>query len=426
MKILVLGINYWPEQTGIAPFTTGRSEYLAACGHEVIVCTSLPYYPEWRIAPGYKGRFHMREERNGVTILRSRIYVPHRVNSLRRVVHESSFIVTSSLSALNQRRPDAVLVVSPPLGLALPAVILSRRWSIPYVFHAADLQPDTAVDLGMLPGGPLVRGLYALEQLAYRNAALVSTLTEPMRQRIISKGIPPDKVKLFSDWAAPELFRIAPEDKGAGFRRAQGLDHSLLVVHSGNMGLKQGLDVVLGAAELSRSDAGIDYLLVGDGAAQTSLKDRARARSLSNVHFMPLKPHSEFMDLLAATDVALITQQRVVADIVFPSKTLTLMAAGRPVVASVNAESEVARVVRAAGAGVVVEPENPFALSDAVKTLRSNSGERHTMGLCAREYARTRWDRSRILAETAAQLEALVRPIKSEAEVAKRNVELAG
>jgi colanic acid biosynthesis glycosyl transferase WcaI len=407
VRILVLGINYWPEQTGIAPFTTGRCEYLAACGHEVIVCTTLPYYPEWRIAPVYKRRFLVHEERNGVTILRSRIYVPQRVNSPRRVLHESSFVAASILRALVQRRPDAMLVVSPPLGLALSAVILSRRWGIPYVFHVPDLQPDAAVDLGMLAMGPFVRGLYALERLAYRNAALISTLTEPMRQRIISKGIPADKVKLFSDWAAPEFFRIALEDQGAGFRRVQGLDDSFLVLHSGNMGLKQGLEVVLDAAELSRGDAGIDYLLVGDGAAHAFLEKRAAARALSNVHFMPLQPRAEFMGLLAATDVSLITQQRVVANTVFPSKTLTLMAAGRPVIASVNTESEVARVVRNARAGLVVEPENPSALFDAVKKLRNDAHERHAMSIRAREYAQAHWDRNRILAQTTAQLEAL-------------------
>jgi colanic acid biosynthesis glycosyl transferase WcaI len=418
VRILVLGINYWPEKTGIAPFTTGRCEYLAACGHEVIVCTTTPYYPEWRISTSYKRRFLVHEERNGVTILRSRIYVPKRVNSLRRVLHEISFVATSLLRALVQRRPDAMLIISPPLGLALSAVLLSRRWGVPYVFHVPDLQPDAAVDLGMLGVGPLVRGLYALERLAYRNAALISTLTEPMRQRIISKRIPADKVKLFSDWAAPEFFQIALEDRGAGFRVAQGLDGTFMVLHAGNMGLKQGLNVVLDAAELSRGDTGVAYLLVGDGAAQKSLKTRAAARALSNVRFMPLQPHAEFMDMLAATDVSLITQQRVVANIVFPSKTVTIMAAGRPAIASVNAESEVARVVRDAGAGLVVEPENPCALLDAIQTLRHKPQERQAMGVRAREYAQARWDRNRILAETTAQLVALVKPsMKSEREL---------
>jgi colanic acid biosynthesis glycosyl transferase WcaI len=419
VRILVLGINYWPEQTGIAPFTTGRCEYLAACGHEVVVCTTLPYYPQWRIAPSYKRCFLVHEECKGVTILRSRIYVPKRVNTLRRVLHEISFVAASLLRALAQRKPDVMLIISPPLGLGLAAFILSRRWGIPYVFHVPDLQPDAAIDLGMLPKGPVTHGLYRLERLAYRNAALISTLTEPMRQRIVSKRIAPDKVKLFSDWAAPEFFEITLGDRGAAFREAHGLEDRFLVVHCGNMGLKQGLDVVLGAAELSRADAGVVYLLVGDGAAQMYLKERAAARVLSNVRFMPLQPRTEFMDLLAATDICLISQQRVVANIVFPSKTLTFMAAGRAVIASVNAESEAARVVQDARAGLVVEPENPCALLDAIKMLRDRAQERCAMGARAREYARTRWDRDRILRQTVAELEALASPsLKSKQELA--------
>jgi colanic acid biosynthesis glycosyl transferase WcaI len=408
VRILVLGINYWPEQAGIAPFTTGRCEYLAARGHEVVVCTALPYYPEWNVAQGYERRLVAREERNGVTILRCRIYVPKRATSLRRVLHEGSFVAMSLARALVQKRPDAMLVVSPPLGLGLSAIILSRLWNIPYVFHVPDLQPDAAVDLAMLSRGPLVSGLYTLERFAYNNAALISTLTEPMRQRIISKGIQPHKVKVFSDWPAPELFRIALDDNGAGFRRQHGLKERFLLLHCGNMGHKQGLDVVLDAAQLSRSDPQIIYLLVGSGAAAASLKEGASRRALPNVRFLPLQTQADYLDLLAATNVALITQRRVVADIVFPSKTLTLMAAGRPLIASVNAESEIANVVRVARAGLVVTPEDPLALFQGVEMLRNRPIERQTMALHAREYGRTRWDRSRILSETATQLEALV------------------
>jgi len=300
-----------------------------------------------------------------------------------------------------------MMVVSPPLGLALPAVVLSRLWRIPYVFHVADLQPDAAVDLGMLMQGRLTQFLYAIEKLAYRNAALISTLTEGMRRRIIAKGIAANNVKLFSDWAAPEFFGIPLADAGVSFRTDHGLDSHFLVLHAGNMGVKQGLDVVLGAAELSRGDTELIYLLVGDGAARPALEAYAAAAALPNVRFMPLQPHPKFIDLLAAVDVCLITQQRSVADVVFPSKTLTLMAAARPLIASVNSRSEVARVVTEAGAGVVVEPENPQALGRAVEQLRNEPEERRAMGRRAREYSRTKWEREQILAETAAGLAAV-------------------
>ncbi len=154
MHILVNGINYWPEQTGIAVFTTGRCEYLASRGHQVTVCTSFPYYPEWRTLDGYRGRPLMKERRNGVDIYRTWMYVPRQVTSLRRILHEGSFIAASFLAAMSRSRPNIVVAVSPPLGLAASAVVLSQRWRVPYVFHVADLQPDAAVDLGMLRSRP--------------------------------------------------------------------------------------------------------------------------------------------------------------------------------------------------------------------------------------------------------------------------------
>ena len=142
MRILVLGINYWPEETGIAVFNTGRCEYLAAQGHQVTMCTGFPYYPQWRVPEEYRRKLFAREGRHGVTILRSYLYVPRRVTSVRRVLHEASFIASSCLRALGERKPDLLFVVSPPLGLAVTAVLLSRLWKIPYIFHVADLQPD--------------------------------------------------------------------------------------------------------------------------------------------------------------------------------------------------------------------------------------------------------------------------------------------
>ena len=265
-----------------------------------------------------------------------------------------------------------------------------------------DLQPDAAVDLGMIRAGRLVRLLYRVERLAYQHAALVSTLTPAMRSRIVAKGIPAEKVALFSDWADPTLFDLPLAGAPRDVRQALGLDGRLLVVHAGNMGVKQGLEVVLGAA--AGADPDVTWVLVGDGAVRPALEREAAARGLRSVRFLPLQPEARFQELLATTDIALVTQQRTVADIVFPSKVLTLLAAGRPTVASVGASSEVARVVREAGAGLVVPPEDPAALRDAVLRLRDDPDARARMGAAGRAYARTHWDRARILPAMEARL----------------------
>ncbi len=418
MRLLSLGLYYYPEQTAVAPFATGRAEYLAAAGHDVTVCTAMPFYPQWRIDPAYRGRLYSTEKRNGVKILRSLLYVPNPVTSAKRIIHEASFLVSTLVRLLGRQRPELIFVTSPPLTLGLAGVILSRLWQVPFVFHVADLQPDSAVDLGMLRPGRIVKALYGLERFIYRKAALVSTLTTAMQRKIVSKGISSDKVTLFSDWSEPALFDVPLAGGGNEFRRAYDIGDRFLVVHSGNMGVKQGLEVVLAAAEQTRSRSEILYLLVGDGAVREHLQALARFSDLQNLRFLPLLPVDVFRDMLGAVDVSLITQQQSVADIVFPSKVLTLLSSGRPVVASISSNSQVAHVLTESGAGLIVEAENPHALAESVTQLQPDEGRRHTMGKRGRIYARQHWDRQTQLEH----LEATFRNLVNDASAAGLSV----
>jgi putative colanic acid biosynthesis glycosyltransferase WcaI len=396
MRILHLGMHYWPDETGIAPFNAIRCEFLAAQGHEVTVVTGFPFYPQWRVPRECRGRARVREEHNGVKLIRSWLYVPRRVSSFKRVVHEASFSLSALASGISQSRPDVIFVVSPPLALAISAWIFSWRWRTPYTLHVEDLQPDAAVDLGMLRSRRLTNALYALERMAYRNAAAISTINEAMANRICSKGVAREKVAVVPHGVELALFDVATAS-GARLRHAHRLEGKFLVVHAGNMGVKQGLELILDAAAMSRDIPEISYLLVGDGVKRSMLERRAAAANLRNVRFMDLLPRAEFRELLAAADLSLVTQQRCVTDIVFPSKVETLMAAGRPILASLNSESAVAAVLRNSGAGEVVEPENPRALLDGILGLQRDRSRRVAMGVRGREYARIHWDRDRSL-----------------------------
>ena len=393
MRILILSINYWPEVTGIGAFTTYRAEYLAATGHEVEVCTTFPYYPDWKVPPEYSGKLGRKEKRNGVSIVRSYAYVPNPVTPLKRILFEASFIIGVTLRALMRKRPDVLLVVSPPLGLATTAILLSRLWSVPYVFDVEDLQPDSASDLGMLPKWA-VKLLYKVENAAYRHARLVTTLTQSMRQKIVDKGFSEDQVELFEPRMDDSLIDLPPEE-GNAFRRRYDLGDKFLATYSGNMGVKQGLDVILDAATLGRADDSMLFLCVGNGADCERVKRRAAELDLPNVRFLPLLDEKDFRGLLAASNVCLVTQQHSVSEIAFPSKIVTYLAAGRPIVASVNPACEVARITRESGAGRVVEAENPQALLEAIQGLR-NADLRKT-GENARAYACMRWSAERVL-----------------------------
>jgi colanic acid biosynthesis glycosyl transferase WcaI len=331
--------------------------------------------------------------------------VPEEVTTWTRMLHEASFLASSLLRAVGNSRPEFIIAVSPPLGLALTAAFLSRLWRVPYVFDVEDLQPDAALELGMMSDGALIRFLYRVERLGYERAALVSTLTEGMRHRITEKGIDPAKVVLFPPRADSSLFDVRSRCDTGDFRHRYKLQGKRIVSHSGNMGVKQGLEVILEAAERTRSrHPEIQYLFVGDGAMRARLEERARARELSNVLFLPLLERNEFHRMLAATDIALVTQQRVVSNIVFPSKTVTLLCAGCPVIASVNAESEVARAVLDSGGGEVVEPENGEALTKAIERLSQSPETLARMSAQAQQYALKHWDEQRTLPRMEEQL----------------------
>jgi colanic acid biosynthesis glycosyl transferase WcaI len=271
---------------------------------------------------------------------------------------------------------------------------LARWWRVPFIFDVEDLQPDAAIELGMMQKGRISDVLYAVEWDSYRRAALISTLTEGMRQRIADKGIDAGKIVLFPPRADASLYGLRQRVSPDRFRQRYGLEGKLIISHSGNMGVKQGLGVVLEAAEHSRERRDLCYLFVGDGAMRTQLEEQARLRGLENVRFLPLLNDDEFAEMLAATDVALVTQQKIVSDIVFPSKTVTLLSAGCPVIASVNAASEVASAVRRSSAGVVIEPERSDLLWQAIEEMVANPERLAAMSLEAEKFARQSWDES--------------------------------
>jgi colanic acid biosynthesis glycosyl transferase WcaI len=403
MRILILTINYWPEQTGIGAVMTRRCEYLASVGHDVTVCTGMPYYPEWRIHSSYRRKPFLWEKRNGVNILRSWLWVPKKVTSAKRVLFEASFVASSLLQVLRCRKPELLQVISPPLGLGLSAVLLSRWLKIPYVFDVQDLQPDAAADLGMLPR-PLLPMLYRLEAVAYQNASLISTVTNSMRKKIIAKGFPPNKVIVIPPPADDSLFDVGRIVDDHRFRREYNLIGKFVVAHSGNMGIKQDLNVVLDTAVQLKTQSDVLFLLAGDGAAKPNLERRVALLELPNIRFLPVQEQSQFLEMLAAIDLALIVQHASVSDIVFPSKTVTLLSAARPVGAAVNETSEIASVIRESGGGIVSPSGNVKSLTETIQQFSKDRRKGRAMGESGRRYALRHWNEARIFSNLESHL----------------------
>lgn len=385
MKIIVWGINYAPEKTGIAPYNAGLCEFLAARGHEVRMLTTFPYYPEWRKRPQDRHRIYASETLNGVRIQRCWHYVPPHPTALKRMVHEASFIATSLLRALFSESADLVIVVSPPLLLGTAAWILRLLRGTPYLMHVQDMQPDAAITLGMLKPGLLSRVLYGFERFAYRHAAVVSGITHGMIELFARKGVEPARRLLFPNWA-PENTPGQTPPPGT-FRRAHANpENAFLAVYSGNLGKKQGLGIILDAArriETSATAPGqreIRLVIAGDGVEKPALEARVAREGLKNVTLLPLLPRSDYLAMLQDADACLVTQQRGSGALFFPSKLLSILPMARPVIASADPGGELEHAIREGGFGWHVPPGDSEGLANVLLDAAAHPDELRTRG----------------------------------------------
>ena len=384
MKIFVLGINYYPELTGISVYNTEMCEYLKDVGHEVIVFTAFPYYPEWKIQQKYKGKLFLTENYEGIIIKRSYVYVPRKVTNRTRILHELSFIISSFFNLLFSKCPEIIVVVSPPLLLGILAYVVGKLKKTPFVFHIQDMQPDAAVELGMLKRSKFVGLLYKIERFIYKKACLVSVISDGMRERVISKGVPEEKVVVFPNWVDTDF--IKPLQRQNGFRQRYGLGDKFIVLYAGNIGVKQGLEILLNVADSLRNLQDILFLIIGDGIRKDALVKRAAELNLPNVKFLPVQPREFLPEMLSAADISLAIQQTTVTDFVMPSKLLGLFASGRPIIVSAHKGSELAKVVKQANCAIIVKPEEPDQFRDAIFELYSDSDKREILGKNGREY----------------------------------------
>ncbi len=388
MRIIVWGINYAPELTGIGPFNTGLCDDLANRGHQVEMVTTFPYYPFWRKIPGDRGRLFRTDQIEAVYVHRCWHYVPARVTTLRRIWHELSFGLTSFVRILFLARPDVYVVVSPPLILGPLASLMARLKRRPYVFHVQDLQPDAAVGLGMVKPGAFTRLLYLLERWAYRDAAVVSGISGGMLQAFTEKGVPARKRFLFPNWIrvfAQNAEYVPPsghETEARAFRDQYGISHeAFLASYSGNLGRKQGLETLAAAAAMlvpnaqgaKRESRESVILIVGDGAVRSELEGQiARLGLAQHVRMIPLLHERDYQHMLAASDVCLVTQAPGTGRYFFPSKLLSVLSAGIPVLSVADADSELARAVKDGQFGVNVLPGNATALAEQLRQLADN------------------------------------------------------
>lgn len=414
MRLLISSLNYTPEPTATGKYTGEMAEALAAKDCNVTVFAAPPHYPQWEVFDGYKNRGFFTEFYKGVTVRRVPCFIPrlNKVSGLTRILMELSYTFSSIVYwlpvLLSRRRYDVVIAICPPMQTALFPLIYSKLRKVPFIFHIQDFQVDMAFRLGMLKPNLFNRMLYKLEAFLLRGATYVSSITDAMLQRAQEKGVAAEQLIYLPNWANIE--HVKPGEKYNAFRDSLGYSRSdFIVLYSGGMGVKQGLEILLDAAEALAARADIHFLVVGDGGAKSSLVDQADVRGLTNIQFLPLQRYEKLPVLLALSDVNLIIQREEASDFVMPSKLTNILAAGRPVIATATAGTGLHKVIQEHRLGLTCQPGSATGLVDCIEELSVDHSRLQSIGASARAYAEHHLDKDKILSRFAQQLKAVVR-----------------
>jgi glycosyltransferase involved in cell wall biosynthesis len=393
VQVLFINRCYWPDVEATGQLLTELCSDLAR-DQRVTVITGRPNYG----VPAGQERLLRQQTHDGVDIVRVGNRRFDKTSFLGRAVGLLSFLLLAAWAALLRRRPDVIVVETDPPLLGALGVLLRWWHRCPLVFYLQDLYPEVGLALGRLRPGLLTGLLRWTTQAGLRGADRVVVLGEDMRRRVLERGIAAAKVDIVPNWA--DTRTVCPARANNPIRRDWQLNGEFTVMYSGNLGFTQSLDSVLVAARELREEPAL-FLLVGDGAAKKELMNRAAAWALDKVRFFPYQPRERLADSLSAGDLHLIPLRRGLAGTIVPSKLYGILAAGAPYIAAVDADSDVARVTKEGGTGILIEPESPQQLVAALRWAMAHRGELRAMGQAGRRLAETQFDRQTAVAAFA-------------------------
>jgi colanic acid biosynthesis glycosyl transferase WcaI len=379
VNLLVICPHYAPDVAPTGEVMTSIVEELAARGHRLQVITSLPWYRHHRVDDEWAGSWARTEATDFGWITRLHPFPTDKSNIPARAVGFGGFTTLTMLAGLRPRlKPDAILVMSPPLILGISGWLLARRWRVPMVFNIQDVFPDVAIEVGAIRSPKVIAVARWLERFLYRRSDAVTVLSDDLRDNLAAKlaGHRPERVEVIPNFVDTE--RVQPGPRHNSYRDEFGLGDRVVVMYAGNLGFSQSVGLLLDAAADLRSDPDVVFVVNGGGSARATLVEEAKG--LDNVVFVGLQPKERLPEVLAAADVHTVLLKGGLARSSVPSKLYSILAAGRPAVASIDRGTEVARTLRAAEAGVAVPPDDPEAFTKAVRQMVADAGERRRLG----------------------------------------------
>ena len=409
MKILFYGINFAPELTGIGKYTGEMAQWFAEQGHEVRVITAPPYYPAWKVSEGYQNAY-VTEQWNGVTVYRTPLWVPAQPSGVKRLVHLASFALSSLPTLFKQWawKPDVVWTVEPALMCAPATVTFAKLNGAKSWLHVQDYEVNAAFDMGLIKAKWLRGFVEACERWLMRCFDRISSISGQMLKLAHAKGIDQQKVISFPNWV--DISAIQPLKDVSPYRKELKIDDDKIVaLYSGNMGGKQGLEILAESARIiaEKKNENIQFVFCGNGAGRADLEQACAG--LNNVMFLDLQPFERLGELLGLADIHLLPQRADAADLVMPSKLTGMLASGKSVIATADTDTELGHVItQGAQCGLIVEPENGKQFAQAIIQLSKDTDSRKIYGQNGRSYAENSLSKDKILKQFETDLLQLI------------------
>jgi colanic acid biosynthesis glycosyl transferase WcaI len=375
--------HFAPDSAPTGTIGSRLIEELGKLGHHIDVVTSLPWYEHHAVEPEWRGRVFRRENKPWGTVTRVHPFpTGDKKNIPKRAVGFAAFCAaTAGFSAIG-RSVDLTFAMTPPLPMAATGWLAALGRRAPLVLNVQDVFPDVAVELGLLHGRRVIAAASSLERWSYARCAAVTVLSADMRANLAPKMRHPERLEVIPNFV--DVDAITPAARENSYRVQFGLSGKTVVMYAGNVGMSQSLSLLVDAARATRDREDLVYVVNGAGSMLDDVQDAARG--LPNMRFIPMQPIERLPELLAAADLHVVPLKAGLARSSVPSKTYSIMAAGRPLLASVDPGSEVQRIVEAAGAGSAVPPDDPTAFVKALNTLLDSPVDLVRMGQRARTY----------------------------------------
>ncbi|MCB9103920.1 MAG: glycosyltransferase family 4 protein [Anaerolineales bacterium] len=405
MRILLLSLVFSPDSVSTSVLMTELALELKHLGHDITVLTTTPHYnvePEARqrqsLHKRWGGLLH-QSDCQGIPVYHAAIPVKgSRVGA--RLLDYLRFHAISTLAGLTIANPyDVILAPSPPLTIGVSAWLMGLLRRVPFIYNVQEIYPDVAVSLGVLRHKPIIRAMEALERFIYARSQQVAVISEWFRRRLLEKGVADDKLVVIPNFVDTGF--MTPQPRRNPLAATHHLTDKFVVLYAGNIGLTQGFETILAAARQLAHLPDIQFLIVGDGARRTWLETQLAEQSWPNIKLLPYQPRSVVPQLYGASDLCLVPLKRGTAQETFPSKIYTIMAAGRPVVASADANSELAWVVNEAGCGWDIPPDDAGAMAAAIEyayrrpellSQKGHNGRRYVVAHHSRQAVARQYD----------------------------------